>query len=178
MASHAVLIRGINVGGRQILPMTELVAVLEDVGARQIRTYIQSGNAVFESAAGDCARLAAEIGAGINARRGFTPAVVVLERETLAKAVRDIPFAADAQDAKSVHLGFLACEPKQPDMDKLTALRRDSERFHLGDRVFYLYAPEGVGRSRLAAQAERLLGVPMTDRNLNTARKLMAMLDE
>lgn len=60
-------------------------------------------------------------------------------------------------------------------MKKLQSLKKDSERFCLIDDIFYLHAPEGVGRSKLAASSEKLLGVPMTDRNWNTVCRLRDM---
>ena len=60
----------------------------------------------------------------------------------------------------------------------LESLKSDSERFHLIDKVFYLYAPEGIGRSKLAANAEKLLGAPMTDRNWRTVCKILDMAKE
>jgi uncharacterized protein (DUF1697 family) len=169
------LLRGINVGGKGLLPMTELVAALEDLGALKVRTYIQSGNAVFETAETDPARLARKLAAGILQRRGFEPHVLILPLEALAGAVAGNPFPEAEADPASLHLGFLAAPPRNPDLVQLGRLKKDSERFHLTDAVFYLHAPEGVGRSKLAAGAERLLGVPMTDRNWRTVCTLMEM---
>ena len=78
-------------------------------------------------------------------------------------------------DPSSLHLGFLASSPKSPNLVKLAALKKDSERFLLTERVFYLHAPEGVGRSKLAASSEKLLGVPMRDRNWKTVCKIMEL---
>ena len=65
-------------------------------------------------------------------------------------------------------MSFLVSAPTKANLKALEALKKESERFELIDRVFYLYAPEGVGRSKLAANAEKLLGAPMTDRNWRT----------
>jgi len=77
-----------------------------------------------------------------------------------------------------LHLGFLASTPKNHDLEKLDSLKKVSERFHLIDNVFYLYAPEGVGRSKLAASIEKLLGVSMTDRNWRTVCKVRDLAGE
>lgn len=155
--------------------MRELVATLEEMGARKVRTYIQSGNAVFESAENNLARFSRQLSAEIMKRRGFEPYVHLLTLEALDKAVAENPFPEAASDPRSLHLGFLASPPKNPDLEKLSSLRRESERFHLTERVFYLHAPEGVGRSKLAASSEKLLGVPMTDRNWRTVCKVMEL---
>ncbi|MFA7282493.1 MAG: DUF1697 domain-containing protein [Sterolibacterium sp.] len=175
MNTYVAFFRGINVGGNGSLPMKELVAILEELDARKVRTYIQSGNAVFESTEKNVARLSKQLSAEILRRRGFEPHVHILTLEALAKAIAENPFPEAVNDPSSLHLGFLAAPPKSPDLEKLSSLRKKSERFHLGEGVFYLHAPEGVGRSKLAASSERLLGVPMTDRNWRTVCKVMEM---
>lgn len=153
--------------------MKELVVILEGMGARKIRTYIQSGNAIFESAEKNADRLSKQLSAEIMRRRGFEPYVHILTLEALEMAIAENPFPEAVTDPSSLHLGFLASPPKSPDLKKLSSLRKESERFQLTDGVFYLHAPEGVGRSKLAASAEKLLGVPMTDRNWKTVCKVM-----
>lgn len=66
--------------------------------------------------------------------------------------------------------------PTNPDLEKLGSIRRDNERFQLIGRFFYLHAPDGVGRSKLAANSEKCLGVAMTDRNWRTVSKIMVMV--
>lgn len=175
MNVYVALFRGINVGGRGALPMKELVAVLEELGARRVRTYIQSGNAVFESAEKNVARLSGKISAEIMRRRGFEPHIQILAPEVLANAIAENPFPEAVNDPGALHLGFLAAPPENPDLKKLAGLASESERFQLRGSVFYLHAPEGVGRSKLAARSEKLLGVSMTDRNWRTVCKVMEM---
>jgi uncharacterized protein (DUF1697 family) len=175
MNSYIAFLRGINVGGHCALPMKALVSILESTGARKVRTYIQSGNALFESAESDSAQLSKKLSTAIMERCGFEPYVHILTPEVLKKAILENPFPEASAAPSSLHLGFLASPPKTPDLEKLSTLRKDSERFHLNDGVFYLHAPAGVGKSKLAASSERLLGVPMTDRNWRTVCKVMEM---
>ncbi len=175
MNTFIALFRGINVGGKNLLPMTELVGLLEDLGARKIKTYIQSGNAVFQTAEEDIAQLSRRLAMEIKQRHGFEPCVIILGLAELEKAMAENPFPEAEADPSSLHLGFLASAPTSPDLKKLAALKKESERFHLTERVFYLHAPEGIGRSKLAARAEKLLGVPMTDRNWRTVGKIREM---
>ena len=79
---------------------------------------------------------------------------------------------------RSLHAGFLAFAPEKPNLKALESLKSPSERFQLIDKVFYLHAPDGVGRSKLAANVERLLGVSMTDRNWRTVCKIWEMAKE
>jgi uncharacterized protein (DUF1697 family) len=175
MNTYIALFRGINVTGNNTLPMKELVAILEGAGSRQVRTYIQSGNAVFLSPEKDPSRLSAILASEIWKRHGFEPLIIMLGPDAVKKAIAENPYPEAEADPSSLHLGFLASRPVNPDLERLAALKKESERFHLGDGVFYLHAPEGVGRSKLAASAEKLLGVPMTDRNWRTVCKIMKM---
>jgi uncharacterized protein (DUF1697 family) len=175
MKTYIALFRGINVGGKNTLPMEELIALLEDIGGRNVKTYIQSGNVVFESKANESSQLSNNISVEIKKRRGFEPYVLLLGLEEVEKAITNNPFPEAENDPKGLHVGFLASAPKNPDLKTLESLRRDSERFHLIDNLFYLHAPKGVGRSKLAANTERLLGVSMTDRNWQTVCKIKEM---
>jgi uncharacterized protein (DUF1697 family) len=88
------------------------------------------------------------------------------------------PYPEADEEPKSVHLYFLAGDPAEADIAGLEAVRAPAERFHLEGGVFYLHAPDGVGRSKLAAKAERLLGVSATARNWRTVTKLREMVEE
>lgn len=178
MGTYVALLRGINVGGRNTLPMKELRALLADLGCRDVKTYIQSGNVVFRSARKDAAKLSNGIAREIKSRRGFEPHVLVFAATDFAQAVDMNPFPDAASDPKSLHLGFLDTMPGSPDLEKLGSLKSESERCQLRGRVFYLHAPDGVARSKLAANAEKSLGVSMTDRNWRTVGRIMAMLEE
>ncbi len=170
--SEVTLLRGINVGGANRLPMRDLAAALEGLGAREVRTYLQSGNAVFLHAVRDAPRLAAEIGAAIEAARGFLPKVLVRDAADLERAIAENPFPAAAADPKGLHVFFLDAAPVRPDLEALARLRKETERFLLAGDLLYLHAPDGFGRSRLAAGAEAALGVPATARNWRTVREL------
>ena len=106
---------------------------------------------------------------------GFRPQVVVLEVVELQRAVEQNPFPDG--EPKAVQLYFLT-EPATPDEQAIEALRANSERYVAAETVFYLHAPDGIGRSKLAAKVERCLGVATTARNLRTVNKLLAMAAE
>jgi uncharacterized protein (DUF1697 family) len=175
MRTWIALIRGINVGGRQ-LPMQALRTLLAELGCNDVRTYIQSGNAVFCSRASDASRLAGRISRAIAADCGFEPFVLVLSREELAKAATANPYAKAAATApKSVHLFFLETVPKTPDLAAMQKVKAASESFALDGRTLYLHTPDGFGISKLGERAERLLGVPATARNWRTVTTLLEM---
>ncbi len=174
MNTYIALLRGINVGGHNILPMRDLVGLLEGLGLKQVKTYIQSGNVVFQSDGPDAAELARGISAAIKQAHGFAPQVIVLDLPAFQQALAANPFPAGEAEPKTLHLYFLSAIPTNPDFDLLNRLKADSEQFRLIDAVFYLHAPAGIGRSKLAANVEQALGVPVTARNWRTVSKILA----
>lgn len=175
MTTTIALLRGINVGGRHKLPMQALRSLFEDLGLDNVRTYIQSGNVVFESGEADKARLVEQIEAAIAADYGFKPAILLLTVDQLAAAMAANPFPEGQEEPKSLHLYFAAAPPPDPDLAALQEVKQEDERFALIDAVFYLHAPSGIGRSKLASIVEKALGVPVTARNWRSVSKIMAM---
>ncbi len=176
--TYVALLRGVNVGGKNVLPAKELVALLEGMGLQNARSYIQSGNAVFQATEEDPAALSDNIGAQIEKSRGFKPQVIVLGLEELRQAIALNPFPEATSQPKTLHVFFALSVPPQPNTERLSNLESESERFKLIGRFFYLFAPHGIGRSKLAANVERALGVPVTGRNWRTVHKLVALAEE
>jgi uncharacterized protein (DUF1697 family) len=177
MKSFIALFRGLNVGGSGVLPMKDLVAILEQLGFGDIKTYIQSGNVVFRTEEDDPARIAKRITSEVVKGFGFEPQVLLLEPAELRRAMEANPFPEAASEPKTLHLTFMAEEPLHPDLEALERLRKDSESYALKGTVFYLHAPEGIGRSKLAAKVEHLLGVPGTSRNWRTVTRVLALAE-
>jgi uncharacterized protein (DUF1697 family) len=123
MKTYVALFRGLNVGGNNVLPMNELVALLENIGLRNVRTYIQSGNAVFQSEEEDISLLSNKIRTAIKESRGFEPHVLLLEPEEIEKAVEWNPFLEAVSQPKTLHAHFLASMPKNPDLDASPCLK-------------------------------------------------------
>lgn len=178
MTTYIALLRGINIIGRNSLPMAELRGLFEANGCRDVRTYIQSGNVIFRRPTGDTARLAARVTGAVAAKRGFEPRVLVVTEQELRRAAKANPFPEADANPRSLHLFFLAARPPRPDITALEALRTATERFALRGKVFYLHTPDGFGRSKLADRAERLLGVDATARNWRTVTTLVEMARE
>jgi uncharacterized protein (DUF1697 family) len=178
MESYVALFRGLNVGGKNVLPMKALGDFLENLVFRNVETYIQSGNVVFESSDKSAARLSAKIRSEMERCLGIKSHVLLLRLEELKEAILANPFSEAASDPRALHVGFLTAVPQNPNLQKLESLKKKSERYHLTDKVFYLHAPEGVGRSKLAANVERVLAVTMTGRNWRTVCKIWEMAKE
>ena len=173
--TYIALLRGINIGGRHMVPMKELRALVEGHGCADVRTYIQSGNVVFRSTAADTGKLARQLSSAIARSYGFEPQVLVLTSSQLERAVAGNPFPEAASDPARLHLFFLTGAPKEPDVVAMNELKARTERFELKGRVFYLHTPEGFGRSNLAGGIERFLGVSSTARNWRTVTTLLEM---
>jgi uncharacterized protein (DUF1697 family) len=175
MKTYIALFRGVNVGGTNVLPMKDLVALLENIGSQNVKTYIQSGNAVFQNQEENPALLSNKIRVTLKKRHGLEPQVLLLTPEEIDRAIESNPFPEAESEPKTLHIHFLATMPKNPDLGALESIKSDRERFALKDRVFYLHAPDGIGRSKLAANTEKLLGVAITGRNWRTVCKIMTM---
>ncbi|MCG6970833.1 MAG: DUF1697 domain-containing protein [Gammaproteobacteria bacterium] len=174
MITYIALFRGINVGGKNLLPMKALVSILEDMDCQNIKTYIQSGNAVFQCKKNRRKNIAEDLSVRILDAYGFAPKVLLLDAAGLEDAITNNPFETD--NGKALHFYFLDSQPKEARLEQLMAVQSPSEKFKLHNNVFYLYAPDGIGRSKLAAKVEQSLGVPVTARNWNTIGKLIAMV--
>jgi uncharacterized protein (DUF1697 family) len=174
--AYVALFRGINVGGKNILPMKDLVGILEGMGCEKVKTYVQSGNAVFRAKENQTKKIAEEISSKILESHGFKPKVLLIEATELENAVKNNPFKTT--EGKTLHLFFLESTPVEPNLDELEDVKSNTEEFKLGKNIFYLYAPDGIGRSKLAAKVEKVLGVPVTARNWNTVSKLFAMVKQ
>ena len=155
--------------------MKDLVALLEIIGSQNTKTYIQSGNVIFQHKEEDASLLSSKIRTAVKKSHGFEPQVLLLKPEEIERAVASNPFSEAESEPKTLHVYFLASVPKNPDLDALERIRGDRKRFALEDGVFYLHAPEGIGRSKLAVNTEKVLGVSATGRNWRTVCKVIAM---
>ena len=176
MARVILLLRGINVGGRNKLPMATLREHLEQLGGSEVTTYVQSGNAVLNLSTSQAKTIDATLSQAIARDQGFEPRVLCLTAAELLAAIEQNPFPQADDAPTTVHVSFLEREPAAGAEAELNALRAASERFTLQGRVFYLHAPDGIGRSRLASRAESAFGCPATSRNWRTVRALEALL--
>ncbi|WP_327727324.1 DUF1697 domain-containing protein [Streptomyces sp. NBC_00487] len=175
MTTYAALLRGINVGGSKKVPMADLRTLLTGLGHDGVATYLQSGNAVFTSDHGDENSLAADITTAIGKHFGFTVDVLVRDHAYLESVREDCPFPAAELEGKQLHVTYFS---ETVDASRFEGIDRQAflpEEFGLGDRALYLYAPEGLGRSKLAETLSKprlLKGLIATTRNWNTVVKL------
>ncbi len=169
MKSYVLLFRGINVGGNNIISMKELKLVLEGEGYKDVKTYIQSGNVVLKVKSNPAKRVASVVELSF----GFKPDVWAIEETDFEKKISANPYTS--YEGKFVHFYFCAKRPNL-NVQKVESLIANDETFELKDNVFYLHAPNGIGRSKLVLNIEACLGVSYTGRNLNTVLKLRELL--
>lgn len=175
MVAWIVFLRGINVGGKHNIAMALLKTVLLDAGCSEVKTYIQSGNILLCHPEENAAQLQSFVAKIIQHHFGFSPHVMALSVQELSHIIQENPFAEAVAEPKSLHVYFLAEAPLQPQLAILKTLQKDTEAFALKDRAFYLHAPEGIGRSKLAEKVEKCLGVAATARNWRTVNTMHNM---
>lgn len=157
------------------MPMNDLTSILEGMGLTDVKTYIQSGNVLFGAAKIDERSFASEVSEAIKATKGFAPDVLIFSLDKLVDAAQRNPFPEAENEPSRLHLSFASEVPADPDLQLLEKLRTEKERFKLIGDIFYLHAPDGIGRSKLAANIEKALGVPSTMRNWRTVTKLLGL---
>jgi uncharacterized protein (DUF1697 family) len=178
MSTHVALLRAINVGGRNGLPMKTLAKMFEGLGCRNVRTYIQSGNVVFEATDAVARRVPAGIHAAIVSEAGFSVPVVTRTAKELAAVAKSHPFAKRSSDPKALHVAFLAAAPSAARIALLDPSRSPPDEFVVKGREIYLLCPNGLGRSKLTnAYFDSKLETVSTLRNLATVNKLLAMCE-
>ena len=186
MATHVALLRGINLAGKNKVPMADLRTLVTDLGHAEVSTYIQSGNVLFTAPDGtDCAAAGRAIAASIAAALAVTAPVVVLTRDELAAIVAANPFPGEP-DPRRVHAVVLS-EPPGPELAARleaaaaqAAAKGDPSAVATAGRTLYLHTPAGYGRSDLAASVLRVVSSPKagltgTARNWATMTKLLEL---
>lgn len=177
MQTWVALLRGINVGGNNLLAMKTLSQIMTEAGYQDVKTYIQSGNVIFKHSASVSERLAVNLSELIQQHCGLRVKVMVFLAADFRQIVAANPYSTLMTEAKQVHFFFVDEELLNVDLAKLAQLKLPSEAYELHTHGLYLLAPQGIGRSKLVVKIATCLGVSSTARNLNTLHKLNAMLD-
>lgn len=181
MAIFIALLRGINVGGKDKIQMTDLKRLFEALGLTRVKTYIQSGNAIFESDEPE-AVLRPKIEYAIEIAFGFPVVVILRTADELERLIRDCPFsedeAADAErsntEGESLYVCLLARVPAQEKIDRLSAFSNDGDEYRIRDRDVYLLLRRSIRNAKLANHLHKL-DVPSTVRNWKTMNKLLSL---
>jgi uncharacterized protein (DUF1697 family) len=179
MSAIVALFRAVNIGGKAKLEMAALRELLSTQGLEQVRTYIQSGNAVFRSGKEDLAATRSRIEEAVERRFGFRPAVILRTLQEIREVVAKNPFAGRAglEPAKLLVV-FLDREANPSEQERVLRIEADPEEFVLRGKELYIYYPDGMGRSKLPyGTFEKALTMAGTGRNWNTVLKLREMAE-
>ena len=176
MTRYALLLRGVNVGTKNSLPMAELRAMLTKTGCTDVETYVQSGNAVFGTKLGEAA-LTRAIEQALEHYMGRPIATTLRTLQQMKVVVDGNPFAKVATKPAYLCVTFLAHAPTKAEVAPLHAQEWKPELFKVIGKEIYTWHPNGQGRSPLAAALGKLpLRGAVTTRNWNTVLKLGEML--
>ena len=174
MGTYISMLRGINVGGQKKLKMDGLKKLYESLGFRQVQTYIQSGNVVFQCSGTDILKLTNMIEKSIKQSFGFEAPALIRTRDEFRKLIKNNPFSG--KDAGKLHVTFLSNIPVHLPKEEINKAKGEAEEFSIIGREIYLFCPDGYGRSKLSNSFfARKLKLPATTRNWNTVNKLYAI---
>lgn len=170
---HVALLRGINVGGKNKLPMTDLRELFERAGCDAVRTYIQSGNVVFRATPALARRLPTGIAVAVADRFGYRVPVVIRSADELSRVARSNPFLARGIAPGLLHVAFLADKPAPARVRTLDPERSPPDEFVVRGRQVYLCCPNGMAKTKLtSAYLDSRLATTSTVRNWKTVLKL------
>ncbi len=177
MKRYLAVLRGINVSGQKIIKMEALRTAMEALGFQNIKTYIQSGNLVFENPESDTETLEKAIHQQILTHFGFEVPVLVLEKAEMDKILTENPYFSDDKDPKQLHVTLLKAEAAA---EKVAQLNPDAylpDTFSITGKTIYLYTPGGYGNTKLSNTFfENKLKTPATTRNWKTMQELHKMI--
>jgi len=174
------MLRGINVSGQKKIRMVELKSLYESLGFAHVRTYVQSGNVIFDSAEEDFVILAELIETQIVQSFGYAVYVIMRDANDLQRIIDSNPFLHERnEDPARLYVTFLYRTPSESILSKLEVPTDETDEFIVGDREIFLYCPDGYGRTKLSNNYfERKLNVPATTRNWNTVMNLLQIANE
>jgi uncharacterized protein (DUF1697 family) len=172
--TFVALLRGINVGGKNKLPMVDLLAMFTECGCTNAQHYIQSGNVIFRARPNAAARACEQVTVSIAKRFGYDVPLVLRRADEIADVVRNNPF--DSGDVDVLHVMFLADPPSRERLASLDAQRSPPDSFRHRGREIYLRLPNGAGRTKFTnGYFDSKLATTSTQRNWRTVLKLVEL---
>jgi len=181
MTTYITILRGINVGGHKSIKMADLRQLFIGLGFKNVQTYIQSGNVIFQNPMNtDTQLLETLIANKISETFGFVIPVLVLTLNDLKSAIENNPFISDkTKDPVYQHLTFLSAIPEKESVGKLDSGNYNSDQFVCTGKIIYLYCPNGYGKTKLTNTFfEMKLKVTATTRNWKTVNELVVMAEK
>ncbi len=178
MPKYIALLRGINVSGKNKIRMPDLKSLYESLGLVGVKTYIQSGNVIFEASNYNKASLSTVIENAIAKNFNIETAILIKAENEWATIIKNNPYAKnDNKDISKLHVTFLLGESSEEAINKLERVQSKEDTLKVINDVVYLYCPNGYGRTKLSNNfIERILQVPATTRNFKTVCALYAQI--
>ena len=175
MTTVISMLRGVNVGGHNLIKMETLRALYESIELRDPQTYVQSGNVIFKTEERNLARLVMRIEVAIERRFGIRTTVIMRTSSEMKGVIARNPFASRRDiDPRKLLVLFLASDPSQEARNNLLQMKADPEELRIGERELYIYYPNGMARPKLSpALMEKTLKIRATGRNWNSVTKLL-----
>ncbi len=176
MTLYIALLRGINVGGHKVIKMADLKRVFESIGLKQVKTYIQSGNIVFESEEG-INFLKDQIQSEIKKEFDFDVPVMLRTYDEFINIIKQCPYEVHSLlEGESVHIAFLANVLSEEESSQLLTFKSELEDCYIDEKVVYLFFKNSIRNSKLMNQFQKL-NTPATVRNWRTVNKLKAIVE-
>ena len=173
---YVAFLRGVNVGGKNMLPMKDLAQMFVKAGCKDVVTYIQSGNVVFSAPAGVVKKLPAQIAAAIEKRFGHKVPVVLRSNEQLARTIDAHRYIKEGKDPKICHVLFLADSPTPQAIQALDPNRSPGDSYEVLGGEIYLHLLTGAAKTKLTnAYFDSKLATVSTGRNWATVLKLFEL---
>lgn len=180
MPVFIAMLRGVNVGGHNMIRMEALRTLCGSLELREAQTYVQSGNIIFKTSRRDAGSVAKLLEDGIEKTFGFRPVVVIRTPAEMRDVLTRNPFAArpEVEPGKLI-VTFLARDPGAAGRQKVLGIKTDPEELRIEGRELYVYFPNGMGKSKLSPSViEKALGTPGTGRNWNSVTKLLELAEK
>ena len=174
------MLRGINVSGQKKIRMVDLKDLYESLKLTNVRTYVQSGNVVFDSSERDVSKLTKLIESKIEKTFGYPVTVFIRDTKNLKRIINSNPFIIKRnEDTSSLYVTFLYNHSSQSSLSNLDITNNDGDEFHFGEEEIFIFCPSGYGRTKLNNNFfEKKLKIPATTRNWNTVNALYEMAIE
>lgn len=179
MPAYISILRGINVSGNRMIKMDELRKMYESLKFKNVKTYIQSGNVLFENMKMKPADLEKQISKQILKQFGFEVPVLVKDAEEFKTVLKNNPFVnVRKEDITKLHVTFLADEPNQTNVEKIKTGNYGADEFIISGKTVYLFCPNGYGNTKLNNTFfESKLKTSATTRNWKTINELAKMAE-
>lgn len=177
MTTYIAFLRGINLGKRNV-KSDELKTIFSETGFENVRTYIASGNVIFDAKEKDAQKLTKKIEKSLEDKLGYKVIVFLRSQAELEGVLENNPFKADLEKGGKCYISFLSGEPPKNAAKEIEARSSDTEKFKLVGRELYMLFYVGFSESVFFKKNdyEKVLGLLATNRNLNTPTKIMAMI--